>query len=338
MSKKNSSVILKNNFKNYKELFTIYSNFRKKINSLKNKSFLVAVSGGPDSLALVALSKSYSYQHKCKIYYVLVDHSIRKNSSLEAKSVKKLLQKYQIKLNILTNKKKIEKNIQSEARLIRYDLLSSFCKKRKIKTIFTAHNFEDQVETFFIRLSRGSGVEGLSSMNEITTLKQGTSLIRPLLDFKKKELISITKHTFNKFFKDPSNKNKKFLRTNIRELKKNLEKKGIDIEKIVRSIKNIASTKEAINFYVERSIKKYITFKGKLTILDLEKFRQEPQEIKFKVVNKIIKKTTNSYYPPRSKKVLNLIDRFQTNRIKKCTLGGCIFKREKRFLFVSKEQ
>ena len=129
MSKKNSSVILKNNFKNYKELFTIYSNFRKKINSFKNKSFLVAVSGGPDSLALVALSKSYSYQHKCKIYYVLVDHSIRKNSSLEAKSVKKLLQKYQIKLNILTNKKKIEKNIQSEARLIRYDLLSSFCKK-----------------------------------------------------------------------------------------------------------------------------------------------------------------------------------------------------------------
>ena len=189
-----------------------------------------------------------------------------------------------------------------------------------------------------MRLSRGSGVEGLSSMNEITTLKQGTSLIRPLLDFKKNDLISITKHTFNKFFKDPSNKNRKFLRTNIRELRKNLEKKGIDIEKIVRSIKNIASTKEAINFYVERSIKKYITFKAKVTILNLEKFRQEPQEIKFKIVNKIIKKTTNSYYPPRSKKVLNLIDGFQRNRIKKLTLGGCIFERKNRFLFVSKER
>jgi len=62
------------------------------------------------------------------------------------------------------------------------------------------------------------------------------------------------------------------------------------------------------------------------------------QKIKFKVVNKIIKKTTNSYYPPRSKKVLNLIDGFQRNRIKKLTLGGCIFERKKRFLFVSKEQ
>ena len=112
----------------------------------------------------------------------------------------------------------------------------------------------------------------------------------------------------------------------------------IDIEKIVRSIKNIASTKDAINFYVERSIKKYITFKGKITILNLEKFRQEPKEIKFKIVNKIIEKTTNSYYPPRSKKVLNLIDGFQRNRVKKLTLGGCIFERKNRFLFVSKER
>ena len=131
MSKKNSNVILKNNFKNYKELFTIYSKFKKKLNSFKNKSFVVAVSGGPDSLALVALSKSFSYQHRCKIYYVLIDHGIRKNSSLEAKSVKKLLQKYHIKLNILTNRKKIEKNIQSKARIIRYDLLTSFCIKKK---------------------------------------------------------------------------------------------------------------------------------------------------------------------------------------------------------------
>ena len=76
-------------------------------------------------------------------------------------------------------------------------------------------------------------------------------MIRPLLEFKKNQLISYQKNTFKKFFKDPSNKNRKFLRTNIRELRKNLEKKGINIEKIIRSIKNISSTKEAINFYVK---------------------------------------------------------------------------------------
>ena len=302
-----------------------------------NNTFVVAVSGGSDSLALVSIIKNLMQENKYKFFFAIVDHNLRKNSAAEALSVKRLLSKYDINLTILKNKKKIDKNIQKNAREIRYSLLEKFCKKKKAKSLIVAHHQDDQVETFLIRLSRGSGVEGLSSMNEITTLKQGTSLIRPLLDFKKNELISITKHTFNKFFKDPSNKNRKFLRTNIRELKKNLEKKGIDIEKIVRSIKNIASTKEAINFYVERSIKKYITFKGKLTILNLEKFRQEPKEIKFKIVNKIIKKTTNSYYPPRSKKVLNLIDGFQRNRIKKLTLGGCIFERKNRFLFVSKE-
>jgi len=303
-----------------------------------NNTFVVAVSGGSDSLALVSIVKNLMQENKYKFFFAIVDHNLRKNSAAEALSVKRLLSKYDINLTILKNKKKIDKNIQKNAREIRYNLLEKFCKKKKAKSLIVAHHQDDQVETFLIRLSRGSGVEGLSSMNEITTLKQGTSLIRPLLDFKKNELISITKHTFNKFFKDPSNKNRKFLRTNIRELKKNLEKKGIDIEKIVRSIKNIASTKDAINFYVERSIKKYITFKGKLTILNLEKFRQEPKEIKFKIVNKIIKKTTNSYYPPRSKKVLNLIDGFQRNRIKKLTLGGCIFERKNRFLFVSKER
>ena len=126
MSKKNSNVILKNNFKNYEELSRIYSVFKK-------KSFLVAVSGGPDSLALTALAKSYSFKNNCNIYYVLVDHNLRKNSSKEAQSVKKLLKQHQINLSILKNKKLIKRNIQSEARDIRYNLLTIFCKKKRLK-------------------------------------------------------------------------------------------------------------------------------------------------------------------------------------------------------------
>ena len=131
MSKKNSNVILKEGFKNHKELSYIYLSFKKKLNLFKKKLFLIAVSGGPDSLALTALTKAYSYENKCKIYYVLVDHNIRKNSSNEAKSVKKLLKKHKIKLNILKNTNTIKKNVQNEARIIRYDLLTNFCKKKK---------------------------------------------------------------------------------------------------------------------------------------------------------------------------------------------------------------
>ena len=174
-------------------------------------------------------------------------------------------------------------------------------------------------------------------MQEMTVLKSGIGLIRPLLEFKKTQLNSIAKKTFGKIFKDPSNKNKKFLRTNIRTLKRNLINKGIDLEKIIRSIKNIASTKEAMDFYVAKSMKKFVKFGKKSTILNLKQFSKEPQEIRFRIINDIVKKRSNSYYPPKSKKVLNLISRFENRNVTKCTLGGCIFERKKSFLYVSKE-
>ena len=88
MSKKNSSVNLKNGFKNFKDLSNIFQNFKSKLDHLNKKSYTIAVSGGPDSLALVALSKSYSYTKKTKFSYVLVDHNLRKSSTKEAKQVK----------------------------------------------------------------------------------------------------------------------------------------------------------------------------------------------------------------------------------------------------------
>ena len=106
MSKKNSSVNLKNGFKDHEDLSYIFENFKNRIDSLKKKKYLVAVSGGPDSLALVALTKAYAYNKKVKFHYVLVDHNIRKKSNREATKVKELLKKKQINLRIFLNKKK----------------------------------------------------------------------------------------------------------------------------------------------------------------------------------------------------------------------------------------
>ena len=110
MSKKNSSVSLKDKLKESKAFSDIYFNFKRKLDTLNQKKYLVAVSGGPDSLALVALAKTYSFHRKIKIHYVLVDHNIRKNSGKESKKVKRLLKKSKIDLKIFVNKRKIEKN------------------------------------------------------------------------------------------------------------------------------------------------------------------------------------------------------------------------------------
>ena len=328
MSKKNSNVILKNRFSNYDELSHIYSTFKKKLNFFRKKTFLIAVSGGPDSLALTALAKSYSYERKCKIYYVLVDHNLRKDSSLEAISVKKLLKKNQINLNILKNKELIKKNVQSEARRIRYSLLTNFCKKRRIKTILTAHNFEDQVETFFIRLSRGSGLEGLSSMKQINKTNNNINLVRPLLDVKKIQLIKISKVIFGRFYKDPTNKNTKYLRTRIRNLKKSLETSGINYDQVFRSIKNLASSRDTLELYFNKIYKDTVKKKKNKIFIRLEGFNRLNKEMKMRVFKKSIKDFTNSYYSPRSKKIFNLIDQIRAKKNPKLTLGGCIISRE----------
>ena len=331
MRTKNLSVTRSSNSIIYQKVISVLKKYK------KNNRFVVGISGGPDSLALASITNLINKENNYKFYFAIVDHGIRNNSGNEAQKVKKILKSRKINITILKNKIKITNNIQKKAREVRYNLLGNFCKKKNAKSLVVAHHQDDQVETFLIRLSRGSGVEGLSSMKEMTSLNNGIRLIRPLLDFRKSELTRIAKREFGKTINDPSNKNKKFLRTNIRDLKKDLVNKGINIEKITRSIKNLALTKEAIDFYVAKSIKKFVSFQKKTTILNLVKFKKEPQEIRFRIINNIVKKRSNSYYPPRSKKVLNLIDGFQTNRIKKCTLGGCIFERKKSLLYVSKE-
>ena len=122
------------------------------------------------------MSKVYSLEKKIKLHFVLVDHNLRKKSSQEADQVKKLLRQNDIKLTIIKNLKKFKTNIQNQARVIRYKLLLNYCLKKNVKVILTAHNLEDQVETFLIRLSRGSGLTGLSSMKQVSKICNNNGL------------------------------------------------------------------------------------------------------------------------------------------------------------------
>ena len=118
MSKKNSNVNLENSLLESKSLQNVYYNFRDKLNKFKKNSYIIAVSGGPDSLALVALSKLYSLKEKTNFFYVLINHNIRKNSHQEGKKVKKLLKKKKINLKIILNKNKIKKMFRQKLEML----------------------------------------------------------------------------------------------------------------------------------------------------------------------------------------------------------------------------
>ena len=322
---KNSSVNLNNDLKEFKNFSNIFNNFKDKLDSLNKKSYVVAVSGGPDSLALVALTQFYKLYKRTKFQYLLVDHKIRKNSHQEAKKVKNELKKRNISLKIFVNKKKITKNIQAEARIARYDIISNYCKKNNIKTILTAHNLEDQVETFLIRLSRGSGLKGLSSMKQLSKINSQVNLFRPLLEVKKIFLIQISKKIFGKYIKDPSNKDDKYLRTKVRNLKKPLEKSGIKYEQIFKSIQNLSLSKSTLQEYLNMTFNETIKKKNGEIQINIKKYKKLNNEIKIAVINQSIKKLKKNYYDIRSKKVDNLIKIINKNNFKQSALGGCIF-------------
>ena len=158
---KNLRIILKhlNNHKIRKNFIEFKENLD------KNKNLAVAVSGGPDSLSLSFLSKCLSIKNKIEIKFYIVDHKLRKNSSSEAKFVCSILKKIGINCKILTwIGKKPKSNIQAIARKKRYSLLTNQCKKDNIKNLLLGHHIDDLYENFLIRLLRGSGLKGLTSL------------------------------------------------------------------------------------------------------------------------------------------------------------------------------
>jgi len=151
----------------------------------------LAISGGPDSLALAFLSKCYLLKRKLNGKFFIVDHKLRKESSTEAKSLKKLLRKFDINCEILHWKgKKPHSNVQAIARKKRYQLLKKACKKNNISNLLTGHHKDDLYENFFIRMLRGSGLKGLVSFAEhYGKIENNLQIVRPFIKVEKKELI-----------------------------------------------------------------------------------------------------------------------------------------------------
>ena len=169
------------------------------------------------------------------------------------------------------------------------------------------------------------------------TTSTNLKLFRPLLDLEKKQLIYTAKKFFVKIFKDPSNLDTKYLRTKIRFLKKELEKNGIKSNQILKSINNLASTRDTLNNYLNQTIKKCFKKKNKKILVALKPLFLETKEIQLKALSKIIKTFSGSYYPPRSKKVINLINNIKLSQKNKFTLGGCIFEKDRNNMIITLE-
>ena len=319
-----------------KRIIKLYNSFEKNLDV--KSSFAVAVSGGPDSMALAYLTKIYSLKNRVNCRYYIVNHKLRKESSSEAEQVKKILGTFNIKSEILIwHGKKPTKNIQSLARKKRYELLFSKCKKLKINNLIIGHHLEDLFENFFIRMIRGSGLKGLVSLEKKTILGK-ISLIRPLLGFNKKDLEFISKYVFNFFIKDPSNENIKYMRIRIRKLINEFKNNGLDKDKLFLTLKNLKKSNQAISFYVERNKElNSFFYKDKKELVLNKNFFNHPYEVVFRSISDCIKLVGNKYNSVRGKKIDNILEKIRQNSLKKETLGGCVIKKVNQTVIISKE-
>tara|TARA_B110000114_G_C14996734_1_gene358923 strand:- start:12 stop:1049 length:1038 start_codon:yes stop_codon:yes gene_type:complete len=322
-----------------KKILKIFEEFSTSLADVKD-NIAIAVSGGPDSLALAYLAKCYSLKNKINVKYFIVDHKLRKESSTEAKNVKHILKKFNIECKILAwNGKKPLKNIQASARDKRYSLLIKECKKNDIKYLLLGHHLNDLFENFLIRLVRGSGLNGLVSFDKkIKYLDQNIEILRPLIDLEKRDLLHISKEVFNFFVEDPSNINKDYKRTRIRNLLYALEKEGLDKKKLILTINNLKDSDRSIKFYVNINLKRNAIFlKRKNTYILNQNFFDQSHEIIFRSLTIIIQKLGKKYYPARGKSINELIEVIGSKSFLKVTLGGCFIVRVNETILISKE-
>tara|TARA_B100000900_G_scaffold327919_1_gene288109 strand:- start:1248 stop:2276 length:1029 start_codon:yes stop_codon:yes gene_type:complete len=319
-----------------KRVGNIFKKFETSFNPDKN--FIVAVSGGADSLALAFLTKLYAIKNNMSPKYFIVDHKLRNESKNEALKVKKILRLHQINSDILSWKgKKPSTNLQSKARQKRYHLLFSMCNKFRINNLVLGHHIDDLFENFLLRLIRGSGLKGLVSLGQKTQIKN-INLLRPLINFEKKDLIFISEFVFGFYVKDPSNQNTKFNRIKIRNLITQLEHLGLDKKKFQLTIENLKSSDISLKYYVEKNKKEnsLINHQKKELILK-ENFFDNSYEIIHRSLSDLIQIVGKKENPVRGKKINNILNKIRNNRLIKETLGGCVIKMVNQTIIMTKE-
>jgi len=213
----------------------------------------VAVSGGPDSLALLLLAVA---ARPGLVLAASVDHGLRAGSRAEAEMVARLCQRLGVEHDILT----IEwpappaSALQEQARDARYRALGAWARRNGLAAVATGHHADDQAETLVMRLVRGAGVRGLAAMRAVAPLPGSidVSLLRPLLGWRRAELEAVVAGAGIEAADDPSNHDEQHERVRVRRLL--AESPWLDPESVASSSAHLAAADLAIEWAVEREL------------------------------------------------------------------------------------
>ena len=281
---------------------------------------ILAVSGGPDSTALMVLAARWRERLKAKpkLIAVTVDHGLRKESKREAATVARLARKLKIAHRTLRWRgRKPSSGLQQAARLARYSLLGEAARKAGTAYILTAHTLDDQAETVLIRLCRGSGLTGLGAMTKVSPLPTATRsssqlrrsdatrvdggesagrdtiyVVRPLLKIQKGRLIATLRAANIPYVEDPSNKDPRFTRARLRGLMGALAAEGLDVGRLAQLAQRLRRADAAIEAAVDQAMKMVVELPVPASVaLEARQFFDLPAEIAVRLLGRLVART-----------------------------------------------
>ena len=285
------------------------------------KAIGVAISGGSDSMAMLHLLHRWAGEKGVILQAVTVDHGLRKAAADEAKGVAEFCADLGISHTTLhwTGWDGLG-NLQDQARRARYRLMTDWAKTRGIEIIALGHTADDQAETVLMRLARGSGVDGLSGMQQSRNT-DGITWVRPaLLLFRQQLRDYLSRHDI-KWIDDPSNDDERFERVKARKVLRALAPLGIDVERLAGTAQDLQLARRALEFQTQNAAIDITTVKDGDVRLEREAFNLLPAEIYSRLLSHALCWVSRTAYRPRRMALTNTVAAVRLR--KSSTLHGC---------------
>ncbi|GEN76823.1 tRNA lysidine(34) synthetase TilS [Chryseobacterium hagamense] len=259
------------------------SQLDKLIHSPENQSYLLAVSGGADSMVLAFCFKELGIRFQV----AHINYKLRgEDSERDQKTVEKFCGEHHIKFHLYSvsgKDRKPEHSIQLWARELRYDFFKRIQKSENLEFLVTAHHLNDQLETFIINLSKAAGITGLSGIPA-----NSNRILRPLLDFTKEEIYAFAKENGIEYREDLSNRKNDYLRNKIRNeiVPKLMETNDHFLDNFRKSSLYLNQTKDFVRQQIGEIEKRITVFDTSRKVLSKEQLSRESDFVKFEILKK----------------------------------------------------
>ena len=301
----------------------------------KNDKIVVAVSGGPDSLALLFLLNSLKKELNLSLHVAHLDHMLRKDSHKDAEFVRKLAQKLKIPVTAgRVNVRAISRkgSLEEIARNARLAFLFKTARDIRTRKIALGHNFEDQAETVMMRILRGSGLQGLSGILPKRDIA-GYQIIRPLIELRRKEIESYLKKKKIRPRRDKTNTQDAYFRNKVRNSLLPLLEREYN-KNIKRLLSNMAEGVGTDYDYLRRAaMQKIKGAKRKLSLIKIRKLHPALQRMIFRNAITCVKGDTRRITFQHIKEIEDLLLNRPPNSIVDLPAGVSVLKQKTRLCF-----